>query len=67
MVNIPNIVAVQREADAAAVRDPVAVANEAALAGKPAGQYNLTVTGESVAWNGAAVTARGATLPRQRR
>ncbi|WP_288403838.1 hypothetical protein, partial [uncultured Deinococcus sp.] len=60
MVNIPDLIAVQREADAAAVREPVAVANEPALAGRPAGQYAISETAELVAWNGAAVTARGA-------
>lgn len=56
---IPNLRAVKNEADAAAVRAAPAVADEAALAGKPAGQYELTATAELVAWNGAAVTARG--------
>ncbi|MFC5846749.1 right-handed parallel beta-helix repeat-containing protein [Deinococcus petrolearius] len=59
MVNIPDLIAVQREADAAAVREPVAVADEAALAGRPAGQYSLSTTSELVAWNGAAITSRG--------
>lgn len=56
---IPNLRAVRNEADAAAVRAAPAVADEAALAGKPAGQYELTSTAELVAWNGAGVTARG--------
>ncbi|AFD25832.1 hypothetical protein [Deinococcus gobiensis] len=60
MVNIPDLTAVRREADAAAVRDPVTVASEAALTGRPGGQYHLTTTDELVAWNGTAVTARGA-------
>ena len=59
MVNIPDVTAVQRLADVAAVREPTTLANEAALAGKPAGQYNLTATSETVAWNGSTVTARG--------
>lgn len=56
---IPNLRAVRNEADAAAVRAAPAVADEAALAGKPTGQYELTATSELVAWNGAGVTARG--------
>lgn len=56
---IPNLRAVRNEADAAAVRAAPAVADEAALAGKTAGQYELTSTSELVAWNGAGVTARG--------
>lgn len=59
MVNIPDVTAVQRLADVAAVREPTTLANEAALTGKPAGQYNLTATSETVAWNGSTVTARG--------
>lgn len=56
---IPNLRAVKNEADAAAVRRPEDVPTEAALTGKPAGQYALVETAELVSWNGAGITARG--------
>lgn len=52
----------KRLADSAAVRDPIAVATEVALSGRPAGQYSIASTSKLVSWDGVRVTARG-TLP----